>query len=98
MWLQVVQRPLWPIGKVAASRSEGSRFQTRFHLRSAVYEDLVQPKSYEGAKGPPAGVMRKFGEGEPAQVSSSSSDHGSKLRGLSQNSPRVDSKQRVRIV
>ncbi|GBN41661.1 hypothetical protein AVEN_118155-1 [Araneus ventricosus] len=35
--------------------------------------------------------MRKFGEGAPAQVSSSSSDRGSKLRGPSQNIPRVAS-------
>ncbi|GBM74519.1 hypothetical protein AVEN_58393-1 [Araneus ventricosus] len=33
-------------------------------------------------------VARKFGEGVPAQVSSSSSDRA-KLRGLSLNSPRV---------
>ncbi|GBM05731.1 hypothetical protein AVEN_55826-1 [Araneus ventricosus] len=34
---------------------------------------------------PPAGVMRKIGDGMPAQVSFSSSDRGSKLQGMSQN-------------
>ncbi|GBN30634.1 hypothetical protein AVEN_118870-1 [Araneus ventricosus] len=43
------------------------------------------------------GVACKFGEGVPAQVSSSSSDRGSKLRGPSQNSPRVASKLDVNI-
>ncbi|GBM91228.1 hypothetical protein AVEN_31637-1 [Araneus ventricosus] len=43
------------------------------------------------------GVMRKLGEGVPTQVSSSSSDRGSKLRGPSQNSPRVASKRDVNI-
>ncbi|GBM67437.1 hypothetical protein AVEN_265393-1 [Araneus ventricosus] len=41
------------------------------------------------------GVTRKFGEGVPAQVSSSSSDCGSKLRGPSLNSPRVAAKRDV---
>ncbi|GBN32152.1 hypothetical protein AVEN_136391-1, partial [Araneus ventricosus] len=44
-----------------------------------------------------AGVVRKFGEEVPAQVSSSSSDRGSKIRGPSQNSPRVASKRNVTI-
>ncbi|GBM28655.1 hypothetical protein AVEN_629-1 [Araneus ventricosus] len=42
-------------------------------------------------------VAWKFGEGVPAQVSSSSSDRGSKLRGPSQNSPRVASKRDINI-
>ncbi|GBO19210.1 hypothetical protein AVEN_188926-1 [Araneus ventricosus] len=49
----------------------------------------VQAKSYVVAKCPPVDVAWKFGEVVPAQVSSSSSDHGSKLRGPSLNSPRV---------
>ncbi|GBN05586.1 hypothetical protein AVEN_210572-1, partial [Araneus ventricosus] len=44
-----------------------------------------------------AGVVRKFEEGGAAEVSSSSSDHGSKLRNPSQNSPRLDSKQEINI-
>ncbi|GBN00755.1 hypothetical protein AVEN_208743-1 [Araneus ventricosus] len=42
---------------------------------------------------PPADV----GEGVAAQISSSSSDRGSKLRGPSQNSPRAASKRHVNI-
>ncbi|GBN23560.1 hypothetical protein AVEN_233681-1 [Araneus ventricosus] len=38
-----------------------------------------------------------FGEGVPAQASSSSSDGGSKLRGPSQNSPRVSLERDVNI-
>ncbi|GBN66369.1 hypothetical protein AVEN_139314-1 [Araneus ventricosus] len=53
---------------------------------------LVHVKSI-GAKCPPVGVAWKFGEGVPAQVSSSSSDCGSNLRGPSQNSSRVASKR-----
>ncbi|GBL77378.1 hypothetical protein AVEN_41793-1 [Araneus ventricosus] len=54
-------------------------------------------KSYVGTKRHPAGVVRKFGEGVPAQVSFSSSDQGSKLRGPSQNSTRVASRWVVNI-
>ncbi|GBL79053.1 hypothetical protein AVEN_48999-1 [Araneus ventricosus] len=46
---------------------------------------------------PPVGVAWKLGEEVPAQVSSSLSDRGSKLRGPSQNSPRVASKRDVNI-
>ncbi|GFW40837.1 hypothetical protein TNCV_4368851 [Trichonephila clavipes] len=40
-------------------------------------------------KRPPVGVVWKLGEAVPAQVSSTSIDHGSKLRGPSPKSPRV---------
>ncbi|GBL75310.1 hypothetical protein AVEN_194527-1 [Araneus ventricosus] len=43
----------------------------------------------------PAGMVRKFGEGVPDHKSFSSSDRDSKLRGPSQNSPRVASKRDV---
>ncbi|GBM29887.1 hypothetical protein AVEN_246451-1 [Araneus ventricosus] len=56
---------------------------------------LLHAKSYVVAERPPAGVAWKLGEGVPAQVSSS--DRGSKLRGPSQNSPRVASKRDVNI-
>ncbi|GBM40763.1 hypothetical protein AVEN_157905-1 [Araneus ventricosus] len=49
------------------------------------------------AKCTPAGVVRKLGEGMPAQVSSPSSDRGLKLRGQSQSSPRAASKRAVNI-
>ncbi|GBL77177.1 hypothetical protein AVEN_12800-1 [Araneus ventricosus] len=58
---------------------------------------LLHVKSYVLAKRPPVGVVRKFGEGVPAQVSSSSSDLGSKLRGQSLNSPSVASKRDINI-
>ncbi|GBO27899.1 hypothetical protein AVEN_39861-1 [Araneus ventricosus] len=41
---------------------------------------LLHAKSYVVSKRPPADVARKCGEGVPAQLSSSSSDRGSKLR------------------
>ncbi|GBM50750.1 hypothetical protein AVEN_144171-1 [Araneus ventricosus] len=47
----------------------------------------------EWVKYPSAGVVRRFGEGEPSQVSSSSSYLDSTLRGPSQNNPRVPSKR-----
>ncbi|GBM92342.1 hypothetical protein AVEN_116794-1, partial [Araneus ventricosus] len=50
-----------------------------------------------GAKRPPVGVVPNFGEGVPAQVSSSSSDRGSKLRGPSQNNPYVASKRDANV-
>ncbi|GBL85865.1 hypothetical protein AVEN_63191-1 [Araneus ventricosus] len=51
----------------------------------------LNPKSC--VKCPPIGVVRKFCEGVPDQVSSSSSERGSKLRGPCQNNPRVASKR-----
>ncbi|GBM92588.1 hypothetical protein AVEN_176144-1 [Araneus ventricosus] len=57
----------------------------------------VVRKSYLEAKRPPASVERKFGEGVPAQVSSSSSDRDSELRGQSQNSPPDASKRDLNI-
>ncbi|GBN49238.1 hypothetical protein AVEN_216372-1 [Araneus ventricosus] len=57
----------------------------------------VHAESYVVAKRPPVGVVRKFGEGVRAQVSSSSSDCDSKSRGPSQNSPCVASKLDVNI-
>ncbi|GBN99027.1 hypothetical protein AVEN_268339-1 [Araneus ventricosus] len=59
---------------------------------------LLPAKSYIATKLPPVGVAWKFGEGVPSQVSSSSSDCVSKLRGPSQNSPRVASKRDANIL
>ncbi|GBM37110.1 hypothetical protein AVEN_103213-1 [Araneus ventricosus] len=81
--------PRWPSGKVPASELEGFRFGTLVHCKYVVYWAGCTLNHTYGVKCPPAGVMRKFGEGMPAQVSSSSSDRGSKLRGPAQNSPRV---------
>ncbi|GBL94786.1 hypothetical protein AVEN_244765-1 [Araneus ventricosus] len=47
---------------------------------------LLDAKSYVVAKRPPVGVVRKFAERVPAQVSSSSSDRSSKLRGADYSS------------
>ncbi|GBM64197.1 hypothetical protein AVEN_159583-1 [Araneus ventricosus] len=60
-------------GKASASGPEDSRFTPRLHRISALYAGLLLAESYaEGAKRPPTGVARKFGEGVAAQVSSSS--------------------------
>ncbi|GBL95600.1 hypothetical protein AVEN_24811-1 [Araneus ventricosus] len=58
---------------------------------------LLHIKSDVGTKRPPADVVRKFGEGVPAHVSSSSFDRGSKLSGPSPNSSRVASKRDINI-
>ncbi|GBM47235.1 hypothetical protein AVEN_136601-1 [Araneus ventricosus] len=59
---------------------------------------LLHDKAYVVAKRPPVGVAWKFGDEAPAQVSSPSSDRGTKLRGPSQNSPHVASKRDVNII
>ncbi|GBN10312.1 hypothetical protein AVEN_191447-1 [Araneus ventricosus] len=45
--------PRWPSGKVSALGPEGSRFETRFHRRSAVYGARCTLNSYAVAKHPP---------------------------------------------
>ncbi|GBM55721.1 hypothetical protein AVEN_196616-1 [Araneus ventricosus] len=79
---------------------EAGRFQVRNPILLKIRRvwGLLHVKSYVEAKRPPVGVAWKFGEGVPVQVSSSSSDRGSKLRGPFQNSPRVDSKRYVNII
>ncbi|GBL72705.1 hypothetical protein AVEN_127942-1 [Araneus ventricosus] len=63
--LTVNLRSRWPSGKVSPLRPEGSRIETRFLRRSAVYGTCCSP---------PAGVERKLEEGLPAQALSSSSN------------------------
>ncbi|GBN44890.1 hypothetical protein AVEN_120461-1 [Araneus ventricosus] len=46
---------------------------------------------------PPAGAVRKLGEGVPFQVSSSSSDRSSKLRSPTLNIPRVAAKRAANL-
>ncbi|GBN25562.1 hypothetical protein AVEN_230092-1 [Araneus ventricosus] len=65
---------LWPSGEVSVLGQKNSRFKIH-----RVW-GLLHVKSYEVAKRPTIGVVCKFGEELPVQVSSSSSDHGSKLR------------------
>ncbi|GBL98198.1 hypothetical protein AVEN_268283-1 [Araneus ventricosus] len=82
--------PRWSSGKVQA------RNPIPLKIRRAW--GPLHAKSYVVAKRPPAGVAWKLGEGAPAQASSSSSDRSSKLRGPSQNSPRVASKRDVNVI
>ncbi|GBM85643.1 hypothetical protein AVEN_33358-1 [Araneus ventricosus] len=82
---------------VVGSRLWCRRVRNPIPLKIRCVWGLLHAKSFIVAKRPPIGVAWKFGEGVPAQVSSSSSDCGSKLRGPSQNSPRVASKRDVNI-
>ncbi|GBM33460.1 hypothetical protein AVEN_55784-1 [Araneus ventricosus] len=89
-------RPRWPSGKVSSfgRRIRGSKPD------STEDPSCMEPvKSNAVAKRPLAGAVWKLGEGGgmSAQVSPSSSDRGSKLRGRPKNSPRVASKRDVKI-
>ncbi|GBM18802.1 hypothetical protein AVEN_166549-1 [Araneus ventricosus] len=86
-------------GLVVRSRPRDRRSQVRnpIPLKIRRVWGLLHAKSYVVAKRPPIDVARKFGEGVPAQVSSSSSDRGLKLRGPPLNSPRVASKWDVNL-
>ncbi|GBN21589.1 hypothetical protein AVEN_112388-1 [Araneus ventricosus] len=88
------KRPRWPNGRVLAW---GFQVRNTIPLKIRHVWDLLHVKSYVVAKRPPVGVEWELGEGVPAQVLSSSSDRGSKLRGPSQISPRVASKRDVNI-
>ncbi|GBM80282.1 hypothetical protein AVEN_114741-1 [Araneus ventricosus] len=90
-------RSWWPSGKVPVSEPGKSQVRNPIPLKIRRVSGLLQAKSYLGVKRPPSGVVRKLVEGVPAQVSSSSSDRGSKLRGPSQNSSRAASKWDVNI-
>ncbi|GBM53120.1 hypothetical protein AVEN_130773-1 [Araneus ventricosus] len=83
-----------PSGKVSALGPEGFHVRNPVPLKIRRVWGLLHVKSYVVVKRPPVGVAWKFGEGVPVQVSSSSSECGSKLRGPSQNSPLVASKTR----
>ncbi|GBL97477.1 hypothetical protein AVEN_162939-1 [Araneus ventricosus] len=80
---------------LVCTRGRGGLVQNPIPQKIRRVWGLLHAKSYVVAKRPPVGVARKLGEGVPAQVSSSSSDHGSKLRVPSLNSPRVASKRDV---
>ncbi|GBL83992.1 hypothetical protein AVEN_23495-1 [Araneus ventricosus] len=90
-------RPRWPSGKVSALGTAGFQVRNPIPLKIRRVWGLLHVKSYVVVKRPPVGVAWNFGEGVPAQVSSSSSDRGSKLRGPFQYSPRVASKRDVNI-
>ncbi|GBM20786.1 hypothetical protein AVEN_108239-1 [Araneus ventricosus] len=87
-------RSRWPSGNVWTG---GSQVRNPIPLKIRRVWGLLHAKSYVVAKRPPVGVARKFGEGMPAQASSSPSERGSKLRGPSPNSLRVASKRDVNI-
>ncbi|GBM17255.1 hypothetical protein AVEN_223794-1 [Araneus ventricosus] len=97
--INVFRTPKGRSNLVVGSRPWGRELQVRnpIPLKIRRVWDLLHAKSYVVAKRPPVGVAWKFSEGVPAQVSSSSSDRGSKLQGPSQNSPRVASKRGVNI-
>ncbi|GBO38926.1 hypothetical protein AVEN_240257-1 [Araneus ventricosus] len=97
LWTLTPKKNLGRGGLEVRSRLRGRRLPG---LKTDSTEDppCMRPVvSYVVAKRSSAGVVQKFGEEVPAQVSSSSSDRGSKLRGLSQNSSRVASKRDVNI-
>ncbi|GBN70335.1 hypothetical protein AVEN_217677-1 [Araneus ventricosus] len=81
-----VHRQRWPSGKIP---TEASQVRNPIPPKVRRVWGLLHAKSYLVAKFPPVGVARKLGEGVPAQVSSLSSDGGSKLREPTPNSPRV---------
>ncbi|GBM84515.1 hypothetical protein AVEN_246175-1 [Araneus ventricosus] len=80
--------PSWPARKVSISGPEASGSKPDS-------TEEPSPKFFKsiGAICHPECVMRKFGDGLPAQMPFSSSDRGSKLRCQAQNSPPVTSKR-----
>ncbi|GBM55587.1 hypothetical protein AVEN_74542-1 [Araneus ventricosus] len=68
----------WPSGKVSILRHGELQARNPIPLKLRGVWGLLHAKSYVVAKRPPVGVVRKFGEEAPAQVSSSSSDCFSK--------------------
>ncbi|GBL89857.1 hypothetical protein AVEN_179626-1 [Araneus ventricosus] len=83
-------RRRWVPGSEPDLTEDRSRFRAWLTLKPTAW-----------VKRPPSGVKRKFGKVVPAQVTSSSSDHlnrGSKLRGPSQNSPRIALEQDVNVI
>ncbi|GBM99899.1 hypothetical protein AVEN_188416-1 [Araneus ventricosus] len=86
-----------PSGVLTESRGlEGCRFESRLHERSDIYKCLTYVNLLMIER-LPAGVVRKFGNWVPVQVSSSSSDHSSELRGPYRNFPRVASKRNLNL-
>ncbi|GBO23734.1 hypothetical protein AVEN_12481-1 [Araneus ventricosus] len=90
-----MRRPRLSGGKVSASGRRTRGFRPDSTDICCICGSWCTPNLMSWPESPPAGVVRKFGERAPAQVSSSSYDCGSKLRGASQNSPRVASNRDV---
>ncbi|GBN12644.1 hypothetical protein AVEN_58258-1 [Araneus ventricosus] len=87
----------WPSSRVSAFRPKSSMFKTGFHRRSAVYGARCTPNHTQWPIALPLARRGSWEKGAPAQVSSSSSDSASNLRGPAQISPRVASKRDVNI-
>ncbi|GBN06138.1 hypothetical protein AVEN_19595-1 [Araneus ventricosus] len=88
MMIQLNHRPQWSSGKIWSSEPEGWR-------HDSTEDPLCMCACCTSNH--PVGVVRKLEMGVPAQVSSSSSDHGSELQGPSQKSPRVASRRDINI-
>ncbi|GBM73271.1 hypothetical protein AVEN_121307-1 [Araneus ventricosus] len=70
---------------VVRSQARGRRLQARIPIPPILRVwGLLHAKSHIVTKRPPVDVVRKFGDGVPAQVSSTSSDRDSKFRGRPQ--------------
>ncbi|GBM81293.1 hypothetical protein AVEN_242404-1 [Araneus ventricosus] len=80
----VIGSRLWD-RRVQSSAKDPPYMCCLLHVKSGVIKRLS------------ASVVRKFGDEMPAQVPSSSSDRGSKLRDSSQKRPRVTSKRDINI-
>ncbi|GBM93858.1 hypothetical protein AVEN_243179-1 [Araneus ventricosus] len=83
------ERPRWPRGN-SRLRSRRNPYPRKIRM----FVGLFHVRSYAGVQGSSRWCGAKvWREGASSSVSSSS-DQGSKLRGLPQNSPRVASKRR----
>ncbi|GBN39721.1 hypothetical protein AVEN_262262-1 [Araneus ventricosus] len=94
--LQAPTTPQWPSVKVSNSKPMGPRFETRFHCRSTEHMNLVYTKSDFVGQTVSLECIADAWRGVSAQVSSSSSDRGSKLQDPSQNSS-LSSKRNLNI-
>ncbi|GBM87223.1 hypothetical protein AVEN_129738-1 [Araneus ventricosus] len=83
--LDIISRPVsrgprWPSGKASASGRRDPDSKPDCTEDPPCMWACCTLNNSEVAKRPPACMLRRFGEMVPAQVSSSSSDNGSKLR------------------
>ncbi|GBL87645.1 hypothetical protein AVEN_107916-1 [Araneus ventricosus] len=97
--------PRWPSGKVSASEPEGSRFGTRFHLspqntpepgtRAGPIPQKIHRVCIRGGQTSTRWCVLEAWRGGASSYSSP--DRDSKVRGPSQNSPRVALKRDVDV-
>ncbi|GBM19673.1 hypothetical protein AVEN_199844-1 [Araneus ventricosus] len=76
----LLERLRWFVIIRSQLHNRSSSFENRFLQRCAVYVNLVTLNLTLRVKLSATSVARKFEEEVPAQVSSLSSDHGSKLQ------------------